>query len=80
MKIKKVDDNPMVIHTKEKAKIHAHEPKAAAPIAGLVLLLLVLVVAMIAVPVIADACYSRWTRYTVHKNKMSCHRYGRITC
>ena len=27
MKIKKVDDKPMVIHTKEKAKIHAHEPK-----------------------------------------------------
>ena len=24
---KKVDDKPMVIHTKEKAKIHAHEPK-----------------------------------------------------
>ncbi len=29
MKIKKVDDKPMVIHTKEKAKIHAHEPKEA---------------------------------------------------
>ena len=29
MKIRKVDDNPMVIHTKEKAKIHAHEPKGA---------------------------------------------------
>ena len=29
MKIKKVDDKPMVIHTKEKAKIHAHEPKGA---------------------------------------------------
>ena len=28
----------------------------------------------------ADVCYSRWMRYTVHKNKMSCHRYGRITC
>ena len=27
MKIKKVDDKPMIIHTKEKAKIHAHEPK-----------------------------------------------------
>jgi len=29
VKIKKVDDKPMVIHTKEKAKIHAHEPKGA---------------------------------------------------
>ena len=29
MKIKKVDDKPIVIHTKEKAKIHAHEPKKA---------------------------------------------------
>ena len=29
MKIKKMDDKPMVIHTKEKAKIHAHEPKGA---------------------------------------------------
>ena len=29
MKIKKVDDKPMVIHTKEKVKIHAHEPKGA---------------------------------------------------
>ena len=29
MKIKKVDDKPMFIHTKEKAKIHAHEPKGA---------------------------------------------------
>ena len=29
MKIKKVDDKPMVIHTKEKAKIHFHEPKGA---------------------------------------------------
>ena len=29
MKIRKVDDKPMVIHTKEKAKIHAHEPKGA---------------------------------------------------
>ena len=29
LKIKKVDDKPMVIHTKEKAKIHAHEPKGA---------------------------------------------------
>lgn len=27
MKIKKVDDKPMVIHTKQKAKIHTHEPK-----------------------------------------------------
>lgn len=30
MKIKKVDDKPMVIHTKEKPKIHSHEPKKAA--------------------------------------------------
>ena len=29
MKIRKVDNKPMVIHTKEKAKIHAHEPKGA---------------------------------------------------
>ena len=29
MKIRKVDDKPMVIYTKEKAKIHAHEPKGA---------------------------------------------------
>ncbi len=29
MKIRKVDDKPMIIHTKEKAKIHAHEPKGA---------------------------------------------------
>ncbi len=29
LKIKKVDDKPMVIHTKEKARIHAHEPKGA---------------------------------------------------
>ena len=29
MKIKKVDDKPMVIHIKEKAKIHSHEPKGA---------------------------------------------------
>lgn len=29
MKIKKVDDKPMVIHTKEKAKIHTHVPKGA---------------------------------------------------
>ena len=29
LKIRKVDDKPMVIHTKEKAKIHAHEPKGA---------------------------------------------------
>ena len=27
MNIKKVDDKPMVILTKEKAKIHSHEPK-----------------------------------------------------
>lgn len=26
---KKVDDKPMVIHTKEKAKIHTHNPKQA---------------------------------------------------
>lgn len=29
MKIKKVDDKPMVIHTKKKSKIHTHEVKAA---------------------------------------------------
>ena len=29
MKIKKVDDKPMVIHTKKKAKLHTHEPKKA---------------------------------------------------
>lgn len=29
MKIKKVDDKPMVIHTKKKAKFHTHEPKKA---------------------------------------------------
>lgn len=29
MKIKKVDDKPMVIHTKKKARIHAHEPRRA---------------------------------------------------
>lgn len=29
MKIKKVDDKPMVIHTKKKAKIHTHDTKAA---------------------------------------------------
>lgn len=29
MKIKKVDDKPMVIHKKEKAEIHSHEPKKA---------------------------------------------------
>ncbi len=29
MKIKRVDDKPMVIHTKQKAKIHTHEPKQA---------------------------------------------------
>ena len=27
MKIKKVDDKPMVIHTKQKTQLHAHEPK-----------------------------------------------------
>ena len=27
LKIKKVDDKPMVIHTKKKAKIHMHEPQ-----------------------------------------------------
>ena len=30
MKIKKVGDKPMVIHTKQKAKLHTHEPKQAA--------------------------------------------------
>ena len=30
MKIKKVEDKPMVIHTKQKTKIHSHEPKNAA--------------------------------------------------
>ncbi len=30
MKIKKVDDKPMVLHTKEKAKLHTHEPKSGA--------------------------------------------------
>ena len=29
MQIKKVDDKPMVIHTKQKAKLHTHEPKKA---------------------------------------------------
>ena len=29
MKIKKVDNKPMVIHTKKKAKLHTHEPKKA---------------------------------------------------
>lgn len=29
MKIKKVDDKPMVINTKQKAEIHTHEPKQA---------------------------------------------------
>ena len=29
LKIKKVDDKPMVIHTKQKAKLHTHEPKKA---------------------------------------------------
>lgn len=29
MKIKKIDDKPMVIHTKEKTKIHSHNPKNA---------------------------------------------------
>ena len=27
MKIKKADDKPMVLHTKQKSKIHSHEPK-----------------------------------------------------
>lgn len=30
MKIKKVEDKPMVIHTKQKTQIHSHEPKNAA--------------------------------------------------
>ena len=30
LKIKKVDDKPMVIHSKQKAKLHTHEPKHAA--------------------------------------------------
>jgi len=30
VKIKKVDEKPMVIHTKQKAKLHTHEPKQAA--------------------------------------------------
>ena len=34
MKIRKVDDKPMVIHTKEKAKIHAHEPKVNILVSG----------------------------------------------
>lgn len=29
MKIKKVDDKPLVIHTKQKAKLHKHELKQA---------------------------------------------------
>ena len=29
LKIKKVDDKPMVIHTKKKAELHKHEPKKA---------------------------------------------------
>ena len=29
MKIKKVDDKPMVIHMKQKPKLHTHEPKKA---------------------------------------------------
>ena len=29
LKIKKVDDKPMVIHIKQKAKIYTHEPKQA---------------------------------------------------
>ena len=29
MKIKKVDDKPMIIHTKQKAKLHTHESKQA---------------------------------------------------
>lgn len=32
MKIKKVDDKPLVIHTTQKAKPHTHEPKQAAMI------------------------------------------------
>lgn len=32
MKIKKVDDKPMVIHTRQKAKLHTHEPKQASMI------------------------------------------------
>ena len=30
MKIKKVDDKPMVLHTNQKVKIHTHEPKSGA--------------------------------------------------
>ena len=30
MRIKKVEEKPMVIHTKQKTKIHSHEPKSAA--------------------------------------------------
>ena len=29
MKIKKVDDKPIAIHTKKKAKLHTNEPKKA---------------------------------------------------
>lgn len=29
LKIKKVDDKPLVNHTKQKAKLHKHEPKQA---------------------------------------------------
>ncbi len=29
MKIKKVDDRPMVLHTKQKAKLHVHKPRQA---------------------------------------------------
>ncbi len=29
MKIKKVEEKPMIIHTKQKTKIHSHEPKSA---------------------------------------------------
>ena len=32
MKIKKVDDKPMVIHTKQKTKLHTHEKKSIKPI------------------------------------------------
>jgi len=30
LNIKKADDKPLVIHTKQKTRIHAHEPKSAA--------------------------------------------------
>lgn len=32
MKIKKVDDKPLVIHATQKAKLHTHEPKQASMI------------------------------------------------